>query len=126
MALLEEEKGPVPTTPVNDDIVAPRMFTRGDAMRILRIGETTLHFLTKTGKLQSVRIGARVLIPAAEIERLCRKGATLTGPRRQPLRGRKATPRLQATPSSTAMVTKFVKCSDALAALRSNSLPTKR
>jgi hypothetical protein len=47
-------------------------------MRILRIGETSLHWLTRSGKLQAVRIGARVLIPAAEIERLCRKGTTLS------------------------------------------------
>jgi hypothetical protein len=57
---------------------APRMYTRSDAMRILRIGETSLHWLTRTGKLQTVRIGGRVLIPATEIERLCRKGTTLS------------------------------------------------
>ena len=67
----------MPTTHVNE-IVAPRMYTRADAMRILRIGETSLHWLTRSGKLQAVRIGARVLIPAAEIERLCRKGTTLS------------------------------------------------
>jgi hypothetical protein len=54
------------------------MFTRDDAMRILRIGETSLHWLTRTGKLQAVRIGGRVLIPATEVERLCRKGTTLS------------------------------------------------
>jgi len=58
-----------PTTPTNE-IATPRMYTRGDAMRILRIGETSLHWLTKTGKLPFVRIGARVLIPATEVERL--------------------------------------------------------
>jgi hypothetical protein len=57
---------------------APRMYTRGDAMRILRIGETSLHWLTRTGKLQTVRIGGRVLIPGPELDRLCRKGATLS------------------------------------------------
>jgi len=67
----------VPTTHVNE-IVAPRMYTRADAMRILRIGETTFHWLTRTGKLQAVHIGSRVLIPAPEIERLCRKGTTLS------------------------------------------------
>ena len=68
----------MPTTQVNES-VAPRMYTRADALRILRIGETSLHWLTKTGKLRSVRIGARVLIPATEVERLCRKGTTLSG-----------------------------------------------
>ena len=67
------------TTLTATDASAPRMYTRGDAMRILRIGETSLHWLTKTGKLRSVRIGARVLIPATEVERLCRKGTTLSG-----------------------------------------------
>jgi hypothetical protein len=64
-------------TPAGDES-APRMYTRGDAMRILRIGETSLHWLTRTGKLQTVRIGGRVLIPATEIERLCRKGTSLS------------------------------------------------
>ena len=64
-------------TPAGDES-APRMYTRGDAMRILRIGETSLHWLTRTGKLRAVRIGGRVLIPAAEVERLCRKGTTLS------------------------------------------------
>ena len=67
----------MPTTHLNE-IVARRMYTRADAMRILRIGETSLHWLTRTGKLQTVRIGGRVLIPAREIERLCRKGTTLS------------------------------------------------
>ena len=67
----------MPTTHLNES-VAPRMYTRADALRILRIGETSLHWLTRTGKLPIVRIGARVLIPAVEIERLCRKGTTLS------------------------------------------------
>ena len=67
-----------PTRTPADDGRAPRMYTRGDAMKILRIGETSLHWLTRTGKLQTVRIGGRVLIPATEIERLCRKGTSLS------------------------------------------------
>ena len=67
----------MPTTHLNET-VAPRMYTRADAMRILRIGETSLHWLTRTEKLQTVRIGGRVLIPATEIERLCHKGTTLS------------------------------------------------
>jgi Helix-turn-helix domain len=65
----------------------PRMFTRGDAMKVLRIGETSLHWLTRTGKLQAVRIGGRVLIPATEIERLCRKGTTLSEAEKTAARG---------------------------------------
>ena len=73
-----EDQDMTPTRTPADDGSAPRMYTRGDAMKILRIGETTFHWLTRTGKLQAVRIGARVLIPAPEIERLCRKGTTLS------------------------------------------------
>ena len=67
-----------PTRTPADDGSAPRMYTRGDAMKILRIGETSLHWLTRTGKLQTVRIGGRVLSPATENERLCRKGTSLS------------------------------------------------
>jgi len=73
-----EDQDMTPTRTPADDGSAPRMYTRGDAMKILRIGETSLHWLTRTGKLQTVRIGGRVLIPAAELNRLCRKGATLS------------------------------------------------
>ena len=59
-------------TPAGDESL-PRMFTRNDAMKILRLGETTLHWLTRLGKLKSVRVGGRVLIPATEIERLVAK-----------------------------------------------------
>src|SRR6516162_1348573 len=73
-----EDQDMTPTGTKTGEQSAPRMYTRSDAMRILRIGETSLHWLTRTGKLQTVRIGGRVLIPAAEIERLCRKGTTLS------------------------------------------------
>ena len=35
------------TTTTATDANAPRMYTRGDAMRILRIGETSLHWLIR-------------------------------------------------------------------------------
>jgi excisionase family DNA binding protein len=75
------------TTTTTADANAPRMYTRSDAMRILRIGETSIYWLTKTGKLRSVRIGARVLIPATEVECLCRKGTTLTEAEKSAARG---------------------------------------
>ena len=73
-----EDQDMTPNRTQAGDESPPRMFTRGDAMKILRIGETSLHWLTRTGKLQTVRIGGRVLIPATEIERLCRRGTTLS------------------------------------------------
>jgi len=56
----------------------PRLFTRAEALAILRIGETTLFWLQRTGKLRPIRIGGRVLFNAAEIRRLATHGATLT------------------------------------------------
>jgi hypothetical protein len=45
----------------------------------LKIGETTLFWLQRTGKLKAIRIGSRVLFSATEIERLATHGASLTG-----------------------------------------------
>jgi helix-turn-helix protein len=56
----------------------PRLFTRAEVLAILRIGETTLFWLQRTGKLRPIRIGGRVLFNAAEIERLATHGATLS------------------------------------------------
>jgi hypothetical protein len=57
---------------------APRLFTRAEVLAILKIGETTLFWLQRTGKLKPIRIGSRVLFNAAEIERVAAMGATLT------------------------------------------------
>jgi hypothetical protein len=59
--------------------IAPRLVTRAEALAILRIGETSLHWLQRTRKLNPIRIGSRVLFNAAEIERIAMRGATLTG-----------------------------------------------
>ena len=71
------------TTMTTADASDPRMYTRSDAMRILRIGETTLHWLQRTGKLKPIRIGSRVLFNAAEINRIAAHGATLTTSEKQ-------------------------------------------
>jgi len=60
------------------DIAGPRLFTRAEALAILRIGETTLFWLQRTRKLKPIRIGSRVLFNATEIERLALHGTTLT------------------------------------------------
>jgi hypothetical protein len=60
------------------EITGPCLFTRAEALAILKIGETTLFWLQRTRKLKPVRIGSRVLFNAAEIERLAIHGATLT------------------------------------------------
>src|SRR5262249_41721867 len=60
------------------EATGPRLFTRAEALAILKIGETTLFWLQRTGKLKPIRIGARVLFNAAEIRRLAARGATLT------------------------------------------------
>ena len=68
-----------PSTKAANETTTPRLFTRADALAILKIGETTLFWLQRTRKLQPIRIGSRVLFNAAEIERIAMRGATLTG-----------------------------------------------
>jgi len=61
----------------------PRLFSRAEALAILKIGETTLFWLQRTGKLKPIRIGSRVLFNDAEIQRLVTHGATLTEAEKQ-------------------------------------------
>ena len=66
------------TTPAKE-ISEPRLLlTRPETLAALRIGETTLHWLQRTGKLRPINIGARVLFGRAEVERLARHGCSLT------------------------------------------------
>src|SRR5215468_12083668 len=66
------------TNHTSNDQSGWRLFTRAEALAILRIGETTLFWLQRTGKLRPIRIGSRVLYTTAEIERLAIHGATLS------------------------------------------------
>ena len=59
-------------------VAPPHLFSRAEALALLKIGTTTLHWLQRTGKLRPIRIGSRVLFNTAEIERLAIHGATLT------------------------------------------------
>ncbi len=68
---------PVSTTPANEP-AAVSLFTRADALAILKIGETTLFWLQKTGKLKPIRIGSRVLFNAREITRIATHGVSLS------------------------------------------------
>jgi hypothetical protein len=61
-----------------EETIGPRLFTRGQALALLKIGETTLFWLQRTGKLKPIRIGSRVLFNATEIERVATHGASLT------------------------------------------------
>jgi hypothetical protein len=54
------------------------LLTRAETLATLRIGETTLHWLARTKKLNPIKIGARVLFNATEVERLARRGCSLT------------------------------------------------
>ena len=65
--------------PLVSAAATPRLFTRAEALAILKIGETTLFWLQRTRKLNPIRIGTRVLFNATEIERLATHGASLTG-----------------------------------------------
>jgi hypothetical protein len=64
-------------TPANESATMS-LFTRADALAILKIGETTLFWLQRTGKLKPIRIGSRVLFNANEIKRIAAHGASLT------------------------------------------------
>jgi hypothetical protein len=97
-----------PTTLVKDN-GAPRLFTRADALAILKIGETTLFWLQRTGKLKPIRIGSRVLFKAGEIERIAVHGASLTAAEKEavakhdePQRGRERSPKRGTVPQETA------------------------
>jgi hypothetical protein len=65
-------------TATAQEAAGPRLFTRAEALALLKIGETTLFWLQRTEKLKPIRIGSRVLFKAAEIERVAARGATLT------------------------------------------------
>jgi hypothetical protein len=54
------------------------LLTRAETLAALRIGETTLHWLARTEKLNAIKIGARVLFSVAEVERIARRGCSLT------------------------------------------------
>ena len=82
-----------------NEATTPRLFTRADALAILKIGETTLFWLQRTGKLQPIRIGSRVLFNAAEIERIVMRGASLTGAEKEAAAKREREAIGAATPS---------------------------
>jgi len=72
------------TTATVKKVDAPRLLlTRAETLVALRIGETTLHWLQRTGKLNPIRIGARVLFSPAQVEHLAKYGATLTEAEKQ-------------------------------------------
>jgi hypothetical protein len=75
------------------DTSTPRLFTRAELLKILRIGETTLHWLQRTGKLTPIRIGARVLFAASEINRLAARGATLSQREKEAAAGKRQQPK---------------------------------
>lgn len=63
-------------TSTEKESTAPRLFTRAEALAVLKIGETTLFWLQRTGKLKAIHIGTRVLFNAAEIARVATRGAS--------------------------------------------------
>ncbi len=78
------------TTDQKTDPTTPRLFTRADALAILKIGETTLFWLQRTGKLKPIRIGSRVLFSASDIRRIAANGATLSKAEKEAADGTKA------------------------------------
>lgn len=54
---------------------APRMALGvAETAALLGVSRTTVHALLRSGRLRSVKIGARRLIPVAEVERLLEQG----------------------------------------------------
>jgi Helix-turn-helix domain len=81
------------------DSQPPRLLlTRAETLAALRIGETTLHWLARTEKLNAVKIGARVLFSAAEVERLARRGCSLTEAEKRAATRRREDPAERANP----------------------------
>lgn len=67
------------------------LLTRAETLAALRIGETTLHWLARTRKLNPIRIGARVLFSPVEVENLARRGCSLTDEEKKAASVRNAT-----------------------------------
>jgi hypothetical protein len=65
-------------TTITKEPIGPRLLTRAEVLALLKIGETTLFWLQRTGKLKPIRIGSRVLFSAGEIGQVAARGATLT------------------------------------------------
>lgn len=74
------------------------MLSRAETLAALRIEETTLHWLARTEKLNAVKIGARVLFSAAEVERLARRGCSLTEEEKRAATRRRQDPAERANP----------------------------
>lgn len=52
----------------------PKLLTVPEAARLLSIGERTLWRKSRQGTILAVRVGRRVLIPRAEVDRIARGG----------------------------------------------------
>jgi hypothetical protein len=77
------------TTPAKETGASRLLLTRPETLAALRIGETTLHWLQRTGKLKPINIGARVLFNPAEVQHLARHGCSLTEAEKQAAAKRK-------------------------------------
>jgi hypothetical protein len=97
-----ERRSDVVATHITKEPIGPRLFTRAEALALLKIGETTLFWLQRTGKLNPIRIGSRVLFSAAEIGRIATRGASLTEAEKEAAakRDREATLRPSAEPAA--------------------------
>jgi hypothetical protein len=80
----------ITSTTTAKEVNTPRiLLSRAETLAALRIGETTLHWLARTGKLKPIKIGARVLFSLAEVQYLARRGCSLTEAEKQAARKRK-------------------------------------
>ena len=62
--------------PLAEEKGSPLAVSDREAARLLGIGKTKLRELLKSGRIQSARIGGRLVVPVASIERFLRESIT--------------------------------------------------
>jgi excisionase family DNA binding protein len=55
---------------MSTDIIARRTFTIPEAGQILGLGRNSAYTLAKSGRLPTIRLGRRLLVPKAALDRL--------------------------------------------------------
>jgi excisionase family DNA binding protein len=58
---------------MDTNLTAQQFYTIAEAGKVLRLSRTNLYYQIKAGKIPTVRMGKRVLIPGAYFEQLTEK-----------------------------------------------------
>jgi hypothetical protein len=70
-----------------EEHTARRAFSIGEASQTFGVSPDSFWRAKKAGKLRTIRIGGRVLVPAAEIERIARDGLEIKRGRPRKIKG---------------------------------------